>query len=389
MLIDSKGYIMNKIITVRKTDILKTIYFVLGIIQKQKGSSMAGSLSSKGDLMGGIFDRWINTFPERIVFEKIMFPELKTDKIVEPISDFYSYDPRKAGIAPDLIGIKVDKKVIPFSIFDEKWTAVSGMPQIEIKTFKKQKQKMVSLRNQGYDDKYLIMVENDLRIDYLLPYFIPEMYSEEIYKEMTMNNESFVISNENGLLGEPVKVHDPGDELGTIQLIKIAKASDFMKCSTFCDEKVGIQNIKNIEERESVRGIKNDEISPLSKYCSKMSWGLYRFNKNWFDNIDDNGIPYYIKTGNKVHYKSLDFYADNPDKISVVKKSRNSMYLFSEEDNMLNNTKLEKGKYYKVDFAILERGGGSEYFLQKELVKFIPDAECELMNELNKIIERS
>lgn len=124
-------------IEVNKEDILKSVYFITAIIQKQTSNSMQGALSSKGDLMGGIFDRWINTVPESIVFNKIILPNIKNGNNSEIISDFYLYNPKIAGIAPDVIGLKTNGQIIPFSVFDNKWTPVKNMPQIEVKTFKK------------------------------------------------------------------------------------------------------------------------------------------------------------------------------------------------------------------------------------------------------------
>ena len=47
-------------IKIHKEDLLKSIYFIIAKIQNQNSVAMPGALSSKGDLMGGIFDRWIN-----------------------------------------------------------------------------------------------------------------------------------------------------------------------------------------------------------------------------------------------------------------------------------------------------------------------------------------
>ena len=80
-------------VKVNKEDILKSVYFITAIIQKQTSNSMQGALSSKGDLMGGIFDRWINTVPESIVFNKIILPNIKNGNNSEIISDFYLYNP--------------------------------------------------------------------------------------------------------------------------------------------------------------------------------------------------------------------------------------------------------------------------------------------------------
>ena len=91
-------------IEINVKDIKKSIYFITCLAQLQKDGTMYGSLNSKGDLMGGIFDRWINTIPESIIFNKIILPKASKGKNVQVITDYYIYDPAKdkAGIAPDV-----------------------------------------------------------------------------------------------------------------------------------------------------------------------------------------------------------------------------------------------------------------------------------------------
>lgn len=180
-------------IKIKKDDTLKSIYFIIKLTQDY-GHAMYGTLAGRSDLMGGIFDRWINVIPESIIFNLYIFPPIANGKNVEVISDYYIYDPNIVGIAPDVIGIRVDNKVIPFVQYNEHWQDVENMPQIEIKTFKKN-QKMVSLRNQGYDKKYLIMIESEFRIDYLLPFFEKSLLNDDIYNEMMMDDKHFIISN--------------------------------------------------------------------------------------------------------------------------------------------------------------------------------------------------
>lgn len=57
-------------------DIKKHIYFISAKSQDQGNHAMHGDLTSKSDFMGGIFDRWINTIPESIVFNKILLPKI-------------------------------------------------------------------------------------------------------------------------------------------------------------------------------------------------------------------------------------------------------------------------------------------------------------------------
>ena len=139
-----------------KEDILKRVYFIVNLVQSHNGDTMQGALTSKSDSMGGIFDRFINSLSEEVLFDKV----------------YYLYKPssKEAGIAPDLFGLKVDGRTIPFVVFDEKWKPIEKMPQIEVKTFKA-KDQMVSLRNQDYDSEYLVLADLKLRIDYLVPFF--------------------------------------------------------------------------------------------------------------------------------------------------------------------------------------------------------------------------
>lgn len=128
---------MKSKIIVNIDDIKKTVYFISNLTQMQGTRPMQGTLSSKGDYMGGIFDRWINIIPESVVFNKIILPRISDKKDVKVITDYYDYDPKKVGIAPDVIGISVNNKAIPFVKFNERWIPETGKPQIEVKTFKK------------------------------------------------------------------------------------------------------------------------------------------------------------------------------------------------------------------------------------------------------------
>jgi len=166
-------------IKIEKKDINQCVYFVCSMAQESQ-NPMHGMSSSKSDYIGGIFDRWINIIPESLIFNKCILPlaikKANVEKEVTVLSDFFKYDPNKVGIAPDVLGLQINKKIIPFVKYDDTkekkkfWIAQDECPQIEVKSFK-EKQYMVSLRNQNYENKYLVMVETNLAIDYLLPYF--------------------------------------------------------------------------------------------------------------------------------------------------------------------------------------------------------------------------
>lgn len=180
-----------KEVSFNKEDIIERVYFITKLVQNQKGSTMQGALTSKSDSMGGIFDRFINTISDSLVFEKIILPQIETKKDVHVINDYYYYDPKKSvsGIAPDIFGITVDGKQIRFTKFNNKWEPEKGMPQIEIKTFKA-KDQMISLRDQGYSE-YMIFVDLDLRIDYLVPFLDSKMLNKNIVEKMQMDDSIF------------------------------------------------------------------------------------------------------------------------------------------------------------------------------------------------------
>lgn len=376
-------------ITVTKNDILEIIYFITAITQKQSSSSMQGALSSKGDQMGGIFDRWINTVPESIIFNKLILPKVDPTNSTKIISDFYIYDPKKVGIAPDVIGLRTTNSIIPFAVFNEKWKPVDDMPQIEVKTFKKP-QKMISLRNQNYDNKYLVMTETSLRIDYLLPFFQENIFADEIHQNLTMDDSSFIVSNSKNELQNINKVNISNPNIGKVKLLGITKAKSFMDYSTKCEKNVSIQYIKNIEKvTKRPRG--SNLNLPLKHFCTKNKNKLFKFKSNWYDGVT-NKIPYYSKgTGDslrKFFVKTVDFHIKNISAITVIKKSEKILYIEVKKLAAINEYKLEKNFVYKIEFDRLDRSSnkGEEYFMQKDLVKYLPNFKDELEEQLTKII---
>lgn len=373
-------------IPVYKDDILKNFYFVVSLTQSQTSSAMYGSLTSKGDLIGGIFDRWINTCPEAIVFNKFILPDISNNHDVKIISDFYSYDPKIAGIAPDVIGLKIDSDIVPFVKFEEKWKPLDCAPQIEVKTFKKP-QKMVSLRNQGYDNKFLVLVESDFRIDYLVPFLDKNIFSKEIYNELKIDNRNFIISDLLGSIDVFSEVDYSFNQVGTISLLGIFKGCDFIKNSTCCEKGVSIQRISKIEEYTGNR-VKNDLNTSLAKVSYKLKNNLYRFNNDWYDAIED-GIPCFEINGKLNKIRCLDFHCTNPDNIIILKKLKNGFYIKTSKISTFNMYTLFPDKKYKITTDILDRKDRKEceYFFQKESLSFIPSKEKELKESLKKYIK--
>lgn len=72
-----------------KEDILKRVYFIVNLVQSHNGDTMQGALTSKSDSMGGIFDRFINSLSEEVLFDKVLLPQINTQRNVEIIKDYF------------------------------------------------------------------------------------------------------------------------------------------------------------------------------------------------------------------------------------------------------------------------------------------------------------
>ena len=400
----------KNLVEITKEDALRTFYFIVAKTQDQKNGSMQGALSSKGDLIGGIFDRWINTVTESVIFNKAVFPLIKFDDEsikAEVIPDYYLYNPKSAGIAPDVIGIRAKEKAIPFAVYDEKWKPVENMPQIEVKTYKKN-QKMISLRDQDYSSKYLVMTETDLRIDYLLPFFDKSNFDKSIYEQMTMDDETF-LKNRNDKIKKIPSIDVSDSSLGLVSLLGIVSADDFMKYSNLCRGGESPMYISEISEarltgrpieEELTDKLRNDILEgnltgrvpvdcplTLSYYGSLNDNKFFEFNERWNKKIEN-----ITKTKNgKLNIKTLNFWSDCIDGIQIKKFNKKNIYIVSENDTNINGTVISKGKTYKLDFEVLDRTSnkGEEYFFSKSIVEHIPSQKTELMKKLKTIIENN
>ena len=364
----------------KKSDILDRVYFIIKLVQNQNGSTMQGALTSKSDSMGGIFDRFINTISDSLIFDKIILPKVKTNKKVDIINDYYYYKPSKnnAGIAPDIFGLIIDGKQVPFTQFDNKWKPVKGMPQIEVKTYKA-KDQMISLRNQDYDDEYLVLVDLDLRIDYLVPFMDNSLLNEKLINNMQMDDNVFIKRDDKNQITRISKIDYSNDVIGNIKLLSITNGTDFMKQTTFCDSNVSVRRMKEITERQlKIRnGLLHEKLSIYAEKSPRID-ALYCFNKKW-------------KEKNKITGKVelLDFSAKNINDIEICKYNSSGIVITALTDGCaFNETELEKGKQYTVTFDTLDRSGngGTEFFMQKQCAIYLKGLEKELIGKFEKVI---
>ncbi len=357
----------NHEIIITKQDVVPYIYFVCSMAQRGR---MYGGLSGKSDYIGGVFDRWINIIPESVIFNKYFLPKI-ADKL-EVISDYYEYDPKKSGIAPDVLGVKTGTKAIPFVEYVNKWRALDSAPQIEVKSFKKG-QYMVSLRNQGYDKQYLVMVETDLDSDYLLPFFETTVISENIYNILKMDDSVFIKTNENNDLSSVTKIKRENTNLGSLRLITVCLASDFMEYSSLCNGGESPFYVKEINETRTPKTL--PQIESFSSWVNKKMDNFYSWKENKLDN-------------NKEH-KLIDVYIENLDRIQILKNSKSSIVIHTTGKAKINDTELEANKTYIIKFQLLDRSTSKngEYFMHKSIIDKIPSKEDLMLDNIKQYIK--
>lgn len=371
-------------IEIKRDDVLKQMYFILSIVQNTK-TPMHSRVTSKNDYMGGIIDRFVNSAVESLIFTKLIFPKIKTKKKLDLIRDFYSYDPGTATIAPDLFGIIVDGKPIPFITYNDGWNPVESCPQVEIKSFKR-KQKMLSLVNQHYDrnnKEYLILAESNYKVDYLMPFMSTQLFNDELYDEIVKDVQSFnkeilnSDTNENIKLLKKVDFSD--DSLGSLNVIRITTAKNFMKIANLAKKGVTPECIKNIELVSTLK----KEATPISNYCDEMEKNYYRFNESWYNLTDDKGKIY------RKNLITLDFYCSDIKYVELVKMNKSNFYIRITQKTSINYKLFEPGDY-KVDlFSGFARTSinNDEYFMDKALYQRITNCENDLLEDIKKIIE--
>ena len=359
-------------IEIEKDDILSHIYFVCSIAQEGR---MYGGISGKSDYIGGIFDRWINTIPESVIFNKHLLPKIFGDREAEVISDYFRYVPQKAGIAPDVIGVKIDgSKIVKFTEYDNKWKMIEGAPNIEVKSFKNN-QYMVSLRDQGYDD-YLVMVETDLSSDYLLPFFEDSVLSDEIYSNLIMSEDLFIINNDEGHLKQTKKIHRDVNNLGSLNLITICRPMTFKIFSNLCGAGESPVYIKEIREgkKNFERLLENSK--PFSEYVEiNEVTGLYKWKMQSLDPPP------------KENRCMLDISIENIDNIKYISNSKSSITIYINHSATINNQLLEQGGYI-IKIQDLDRSASkqNEYFMHKSIINHVPTEEDRMLEHMRTFI---
>jgi len=351
----------KEMLIIKKEDIKPLLYFIIAMFQ-QENTHRQGT-SAKSDLIGGFIDRWINKIPEDMIFNKFLLK----DKPYSAINDYFVYGAQSEKNAPDILGLKLNDRIIKFAEYDSnKWVRIAGMPHIEIKTFRKN-QKLVSVRDtQLKDDDYYMFIEADFAVDYLVAMFEDECFNEQIREKIQMDC-TFIKENSSGVLLQPPKINKNKDDmLGTLAVLTVIKGSDFKKKATLCESSEDVYYLKNIEEASRVTSPNRD--------CY--------FNDMFLYNPD---IDMYNTTWNGS--KTISMYATNVKKLKILKVNKKNFYCRPEENCSIYNFKLEANKLYKVDIEIFERSSKwNEYVALKNQFTDEMDRTSELIALFDALI---
>lgn len=275
------------------------------------------------------------------------------------------------------MGITINGKQVPFTIFNNKWEPVDGMPQIEIKTFK-EKDQMISLRDQHYKG-YLVFVDLNLRIGYLVPFLDSNILNDKLVPKMQMDDSVFIIDDKESKITKVTPIDYSSNVIGNMKLISVTNATDFMNQATLCGGNISVRRMKEIRVRKvNIRSnLLHDKLSLYANKSPRIN-KLYEFNKLWKD-----------KTNVRNNVALLDFSADKIDKIEICKYNTNGVVITAlEEGCSFNGTPLVVGKQYSVLFETLDRtgNGGSEYFMQKQCAVYLNGTEKQLIDKLKDIV---
>lgn len=355
----------NELIDIKVEDLENIMYFILSMFDESE-VHLQGT-SSKGDLLGGYIDRWVNKIAEEVTFNELLLK----NKNYKAVVDYFIYNSNNAKNNSDILGITNGSDLIKFTNFNyDKWEQIDGMPFIEVKTFRKS-HKLCSIRIPQWDEShYYVFAETNFKNDYLKSYFKSEVFSDDIYENIHMEDE-FIIDNSKNIIKQPKKISPYEGYIGTMNLIGIFSGKQLKDYCTLCNSGISpkyIYDIKELDPSHRVRGkydipIKIDEIEKPGKFISYV-----------------DGI---LKIENCV-----DMLVTNKDAIEVLKENLRSIYIKCNSNCKINQFELKEGSTYVIYFQTFDRSSSwDELVGYKEVFRSLQDSTNSLIEELDKIAE--
>jgi len=342
-------------IEITEEELIRTIYFIL--MKYSSDPLHIQGTSSKRDLIGGFIERWLNKLAETSIFDYLF-----REKPYTAISDYFLYDNESKKNAPDILGIKTSKKIIPFTRFvDGSWETVDSFPRIEVKAFRKD-QYLFGVRQPQLIDDFYVFVESDLSPDYLTSIFRDEMFDPKNIEKLSIDS-LFIKSDKKSNIIKPV-IPQKTKKIGTFRLIGTYTKEQLLEHMVPCDAKVSPRYLKEVINVDRVVSAKENEQIKLEN------------NKFTYILKDTIYLPVHIE--------------GDINGVSIIKKNIGSVFLNSPNSLMINGNNINPG-FIKLDFSKFDRSSNWREYLaiKNSLILLTKDSTQDMLDIFEKIYEKN
>jgi hypothetical protein len=310
--------------------------------------------SSKRDLIGGFIERWLNKLAETSVFDSLL-----ENKTYKAIPDYFLYNNDSDKNAPDILGLKTQKGIIPFVEYNNgRWDSIKNYPRIEVKALRKD-QYLLGVRDTQMIDDFYVFVESDLSPDYLTSIFDDSVFDKKILNEIICD-PVFIRSDINKSIIShlhPTKAQS----VGSFRLIGIYTKSQLQLNTTMCLDGVNPWYLKSVTNVERVTSQNSDSV--ISVASRKF---IYNYNNQLY-------LPMCIEGDTR--------------STRIVKTNKGSCYLHSDSRLIIDGTILNPG-YIKITFNEFQRSSGwNENLATKNFFeKMTQDSTAQLIQKFDEIV---
>lgn len=351
-------------IKIETKDFLPMLYWCF--VKFQIDPTSREGIGGRKDKIGGFIDRFSNQCVNWLIFNHILKPY---DISVDP--DFFFYNAKSAKKCADILGVRKDNKLYPFTLFNkDSWEHIDGMPFIEIKALRKSQNLAHLGTPQFSDDHYYCYVETDFDDLYLLKIFQEALYEN---KKLMYMDPGYIKDNSLNIIFNHFEELTEPKYIGTMKLINVINGNEIKKHFLECAEGVKPYYFDSFEQIDE------------SAINSKM--------RKFPIDVKDGKILFNAESRSK----HISFYIDKSDIKEIHNGSQifaGNMKIYSEESFHINHIEIPQG-YVKLNFKKFDRSRKeTEYCNYKNALlyhendlTFPKSSLCELINKIIQITE--
>jgi len=350
---------MNKYpkIEITKNDLEKIVYFIL---MKFRGDPLhRQGTSAKRDLIGAYIERWFNKIAETIIFD-----ELLKNKGYNAIPDYFIYANDSEKNAPDILGIELANRTIPFVVYNNgSWVNIENMPRVEVKVVRND-QMLLGVREPQMIDDYYAFIESDLKGNYLTSLFENEIFDDRHFQSLKMSSK-FIKRDDDSQIIKHEKVLKT-KKIGTMRLLGIYTKDELRKHSVLCGKKISPYYFGGAENKDP-RGVNCNEKMELDN----LGRFIYKYNDS---------------------YTALPISIDTPQntELTLKKQNKGSVYIHSTKDITINGDKVKSGNIV-IHYKNFDRSSSWEENIVSKYIleKYGKDSTEELISKFDDIVSNS